>query len=170
MPDYEDKEYEILEDGNAIVRRLRERYPKILYAVDPDKVIVLAITNKPRPFSMKKLAVIHLITPAMRTIIKALGRKDVRYYIEIFLTDWHLWGSARRQWICFHELLHIPHEGSKGLVPHDLMEFRLIVDYLGISTYASENIPDMLDGHPLSLNETLMPRSQQDNDESEDDH
>ena len=91
----EDREYRILDEGNAIVARLRERYPKAFWPVVPEQVLVLAVTNKPRPFTMKRLAKITKVDAAHRTVIRALGRRDVRYLVELYLTDWTTWNGPQ---------------------------------------------------------------------------
>lgn len=154
----DEKEYEIIEEGNTIVKRLRERYPKPFQFVDPSQVIVLGVTNRPRPFTMRRLAKITKIDPAHRTIIKTFGRKDVRFIVEVYCNDWVTWNNARRQWIIAHEIGHIAEPGSKGLVKHDTEDFGWLLDAVGIDWWVKENLPDLLDGNPYPFRQELFDR------------
>jgi hypothetical protein len=154
----EDREYRILDEGNAIVARLRERYPKAFWPVVPEQVLVLAVTNKPRPFTMKRLAKITKVDAAHRTVIRALGRRDVRYLVELYLTDWTTWNGPRKQWILAHEIGHIDEEGAKGLVKHDVEDWGWLLDSVGIDWWTKDNLPDLLDGDPYPFRQELFDR------------
>jgi predicted metallopeptidase len=155
----EEKCYEILDDGNKLIAKLQQKYPKILWAVIPDQVIVLGVTNKERPKSSKKLAMIRKVSPAMRTVIRTFGHKEVKQVIEVYCSDWNKWSNPRRQVIIFHELLHVAQEDlSKGLIKHDLEDFAGLVDFFGVDYWEKENLPDMLEGEPLPFREELFAR------------
>ena len=154
----DDKEYEILEDGNAIVKRLRERYAKEFWPVVPDQVVVIGVTNKPRPFTMRKLAKITKVDAAHRTIIRTFGRKDVQFIIEVYCTDWVTWNNARKQWIIAHELAHIGEPGRKGLVNHDCEDWGWLLHSVGVDWWTKDNLPDLLDGTPYPFRQDLFDR------------
>ena len=153
-----DKEYIIIEDGNAIIKLLKERYPKCFWTVDPNQVIVLGVSNKPRPFSQKKLAKITKIDSAHKTIIRTFCRKDIQYIIEIYCTDWIQWNNARRQWIIAHEIGHIDAPGTRGLVKHDVEDWGWLLDSVGIDWWGKENLPDLLDGPVYHFRQELFDR------------
>ena len=166
----EEKEYESLADGNAIVVALCQKYPKVLWAVNPEQVIVLGVTNKERPKKMRKLAMIHRITPAMRTIIRMVGRKDVKFYVEVYCSDFTTWSNPRRQWVIFHELVHIAGPDEKGLIRHDTEDFSGILDAVGIDWWTKESLPDLLDAQAFPFREELFTRlhvKDEDEDEGE---
>ena len=152
----EEKEYEVLEEGNEIVASIRQRYPREFCNVVPEQVVVLVITNFPRPFSMKKLAQITKVNPAHRTIIKRYGRKDVRYIIEVYLSDWSQWNPPRKQWIMAHELGHIGSKNRKSLVQHDCQDFNWLLDAVGIMYWSKDNLPDILTGQPFPFKTELF--------------
>lgn len=154
----EDKEYEILEEGNAIVARLRERYPQAFWPVNPDEILVLVVVNKPRPFTMRKLAKITKVDPAHRTVIKTLGRRDVRYLIEIYMNDWTTWNNPRKQWILAHEIAHINDPDAKGLVKHDVEDWGWLLDSVGIDWWNKDNLPDLLSDDPYPFRQELFDR------------
>jgi predicted metallopeptidase len=155
----EEKEYDLLVEGNQMVAALCQKYPKILWAVNPEHVIVLGITNKERPKKMKKLATIHRISAAMKTIIRALGRKEVKYYVEVYCSDYSRWSNPRRQWVLFHELVHIPSPvDNGGLLQHDCQDWNGLIDFCGIDWWNKESLPDMLAGEALPLREELFTR------------
>jgi predicted metallopeptidase len=154
----DDKEYEVLEAGNDIVRRLCERYREKFPYVVPSEVVVLLITNVPRPFSMRKLARITKIDAAHRTIMRVLAGRDVRYFIEIYQSDWAQWSPPRCQWIIAHEIAHIDDPKAKGLVQHDIQDFGWLLDAVGIDWWQKDNLPDLLEGSPFPFRQELFDR------------
>lgn len=154
----EEKEYEIVEEGNAIVKRIKERYPNLFWPVVPDQVIVLGVSNKPRPFSMRKLAKITKIDAAHRTILRAYAKREIKYVIELYLSDWVQWNFPRKQWILAHEIAHIDDPESKSLVQHDIEDFGWILDAVGIDWWSKENLPDILDGDLYPFRQELFDR------------
>jgi hypothetical protein len=164
----DDKEYEILAEGNEIVKSLKEKYPKILWAVVPENIVVLAVTNKPRPWGMKKLAVIRLVSPAMRTVIKSFGKKHLTHVIEVYISDYHAWGDSRKQVILFHELLHVAKPEKKTLLPHDIEEFGMLIDAFGIDYWLDESLPNLLSGDPFPFKQELADRLHSSGSEDDD--
>lgn len=161
----EEKEYAVLQDAHDTIVKLKERYPKILWPIIPEQIVVLGITNKERPKKMKKLAQIHKLTPQLRAILSTL-RSGIKYYIEIYCSDWTTWSNPRRQWIIFHELIHVPGPDEKSLIKHDVEDFGLIIDAIGIDWFNRESLPDLIDGEEYPFKESLSVRlhMQEDND------
>lgn len=162
----EEKMYEVMDDANKIIKSLAERYDKVLWAVKPDEIVVLGVTNKERPKKMKKLATIRKITPVMRTVIRTFGDKDVNYTIEIYSSDWNQWSVAKRQWILFHEVLHIPQPDASSLIQHDVMEFGVVIDAVGVDYLTKDLLPDLLDGEPIKFRQELADRLHVNDDEA----
>ena len=154
----DDKVYEILEEGNDIVRGLKDRYPKILWAVVPENIVVLAVTNKLRPWGMKKLAVICLVNPAMRTVIKQFGRRNITHIVEVYVSDWNTWNDPRKQVILFHELLHVTKAEKKTLLHHDIEQFGILLDAFGIDFWLNDSLPNLLSGSPFPFRQELADR------------
>jgi predicted metallopeptidase len=168
----EEKEYDLLVEGNQMVAALCQKYPKILWAVNPEQVVVLGITNKERPKKMKKLATIRLISPAMKTILRAFGRKDIRFYIEVYAQDFSAWSNQRRQVILLHEILHISAPDERSLVRHDTEDFSLLLDAFGIDYWQKESLPDLLVGDAFPFRQELADRLhiKEVSEKSNDDH
>jgi predicted metallopeptidase len=163
----EEKSYEQATDANDIIVKLCERYPEELWAVMPDQVMVLGISNKERPKSMKKLASIHRINPASRAMLHIFGGK-VKFYIEVYFSDWREWSNARRQWIIFHELMHIPGPDESGLIKHDVEDFGGILDVVGVDWFSRESLPDLLDGEKVPFKNELFVRLHRKDKDGED--
>ena len=154
----EDKKYDVLNEAHDIIKKLKERYPKIMWAVIPEEIIVLGVTNKERPKTMKKLAVIHKINPAERTIMQFVTRKDMRFYVELYCSDWTNWATPRRAGILMHELAHIAGPDEKGLIQHDCQDFAFMIDAFGVDWPSKEALPNLLEGDPFPFKEELVTR------------
>jgi len=154
----EEKSYEILPEAHEIVKKLQERYPKILWAIVPEEYIVLGVSNKERPKTMKKLATINKLKPSIRTILHHIGKTDVRFYIEVYCSDWQNWGIPRRAAILMHELAHVKGPDEIGLIQHDCQDFAFMVDGLGVDWPSKEALPNLLEGDPFPFKEELATR------------
>lgn len=163
----EDKQYMIIDEGNEIIKLLRERYPKCFWPVNPEDVIVLGVTNLPRPFSQLKLAQITKVDGVYRTVIRAFSRKDIQYIVEIYCSDWTNWSDARRQWILAHEISHIGSPLKKGLVNHDVEDFGWIIDAVGIDWYERDDLPELIGKDDFELKEHLFNRLHTDGEEED---
>ena len=154
----EEKQYTILNEAHDMIKKLKERYPKIMWAVVPEELIVLGVTNKERPKTMRKLATISRLKPSIRTIIQHVGRNDVKYYIEVYCSDWQNWATPRRSAIIMHELAHVPGPDEAGLIQHDLEDFAFMIDGLGVDWSGKEGLPNLLEGDPFPFKEELATR------------
>jgi len=163
----EDKEYMIIDEGNDIIKQIRERYPMCFWPVEPANIVVLGVTNKPRPFSQLKLATITKIDPAHRTLIRSFCSKDIQYMIEVYCNDWTSWNDARRQWILAHEISHIGSPVRKGLVKHDLEDFSWIIDSVGIDWFERDDLPELLGKENFELKEHLFNRLHSDGEDED---
>jgi len=138
-----EKKYVEIKEAKTIIMELCKKYPNVLWAVKPENVIVLGIENKERGKKNKTLAKIISIR-GVEKVIMFLNGINVQYAIEVFWSDWHLWTEVQRQWIIFHELLHIsPDEGKT--VKHDVRDFRLLVDVVGVDWMReNKSLPNLL--------------------------
>jgi hypothetical protein len=153
----EEKSYTILGDANDMVSQLAAKYPKILWAVNPEQIVVLGVTNKERPKTMLKLAQVRRLTPQIRTLIHHLSGK-YKYIVEVYCGDWVAWSNPRRQCIMLHELAHIPNPNDTGLVKHDTEDFTFILDAFGLDWASRDSLPDLLADKPYPFNEELATR------------
>lgn len=149
----EEKEYAIVKEADEIIKSLRDRYQPVLWPVIPEEIIVLGVTNKERPERQTKLAQVRRVTGAMKALLEEF-RVNKKYIVELYYSDWNVWAPPRRQWVLFHELIHIPAPHEKGLIKHDVQDFSGIIDYFGNSHwYGMESLPDMLAGDPIKFDE-----------------
>lgn len=163
----EEKEYEVVSEAVEIIKNLCERYPEPLWAVNPEEIIVLGVVNKERPKKMTKLASIREFRGPIKAVLKefSIGKK---YLIELYFSDWQQWCPARRQWVLFHEVLHISGPHKKGLIKHDVEDFAVIMDTLGSSHWwEMDSLPDMLVGEKIEFDEKLYTRLHVDENDKE---
>jgi len=153
----EEKSYTIMEDANDMVKQLVAKYPKILWAVDPEQVVVLGITNKERPKTMRKMAQIRRLTPQIRMLIYRLNGK-YKYLVELYASDWVAWSNQRRQWILVHELAHIPSPNEFGLVKHDCEDHTFILSAAGLDWFNRDSLPELLSDNPYPFDEEIANR------------
>ena len=151
----EEKAYGVVDEAQEMVTMLISKYPKILWAVNPSEVLVLGVTNKERPPSVKKLAVIHRPSAIMKATFDHF-KVPIRFIIEIYFSDWNCWNNERRQWIIFHELCHIPSPVEKGLLKHDVEDFSPIIDAVGVRWWERNVLPSLLSDQPFAFKESLF--------------
>ena len=90
-----EKIYEEVVEARQIIKDLCEKYPEVLWAVRPDTIITLGVTNKERPKSSKKLASIRPLKGATKALMQ-INNVNVRYLIEMFWSDWNEWSKAQQ--------------------------------------------------------------------------
>jgi len=138
-----EKTYEEVSEGMEICKKLCEMYPSELWAVRPEIVTVLGVSNKDKSEKNKKLAVCIPIKGVNKSLMQ-LNSINTRYVIELYWSDWNKWTKAQKVAIMFHELLHIDNEIGKT-VKHDVEDFRLMVDKLGVDWFDEEDLPNLLE-------------------------
>ncbi|MFW5803998.1 MAG: putative metallopeptidase, partial [bacterium] len=129
MPQQE-KIYEKVPDAQELIENLCKEYPNELWAVRPNTVTVLGISNKERSKSNHKLATCRPINGAEKALMQ-INNIATRYIIELYFSDWNNWSRSQKLAILFHELLHIDNELGKT-VRHDVQDFKIMVDKLGV--------------------------------------
>jgi hypothetical protein len=152
-----EKTYSVIQEAQQIVVDLCNAYSDELCAVSPHSIIVLGIENDP-PEYKDWLARTCRIKGAVKTILE-LANSNAQYYIECYWDEWKSWDDTKRQWIMFHELLHIPLSGN-GLVNHDVEDFAGIIDVLGPLWTGRSVLPDMLSGQKIAFKKELFVRLQ----------
>ena len=153
----DDKSYDILDEGNELVVQLRQRYPNELRNVIPEEVVVLKIEDDP-PTSKDWAAKIHLVKGAIKAML-TIYKCPAKFYIELYEADWRSWSNQRRQWVIFHELLHVPDPEASGLVNHDVEDFAVVLDKVGLNwTDPQTSLPDMINGDLVEFNKKYIER------------
>ena len=144
MPQVE-KVHSRVEEAEEIIAQLCEEYPEALWAVNPNIVAVLGVENKERPKNSKKLATIRPVKGINKSLM-ILNNIPVRYVIEIYWDEWNKWSQSQKVVIMFHEVLHIGDEIGKT-VKHDLEDFKIMINSLGVDWYKNPNLPNLLNEH-----------------------
>lgn len=151
----EEKSYSVVGEANVIVGKLTVKYPDVLWAVNPSEVAVFGVDNAERPSGSSTLAKIRKVTGIYKALLSQHNVK-IKCLIEIYWSDWNKWSLHTKQWIVFHELLHIPGPGKEGLIKHDIQDFALAVDVVGVDGYGKANLPDLLGDKPVEFRKELL--------------
>lgn len=138
----EEMKYDRMPEAEEIINALCIKYADVLWAVRPGQVAVLGITNKERTSSNNTLAKCVTIRGINRQVCK-LYEVPVRWVLELYCADWQKWSHEMRQWLLFHELLHIAPEEGKS-VKHDIEDFAIILDAVGILWQDAKDLPNLL--------------------------
>lgn len=150
-----DEKFTRVMEGERIIEQLFIKYPKILWAVgDPRSIAVLGIENKERPKSSSALATISRIPSKMKALLEGDNAK-LTYVIQLYWSDWHKWSVAQRQIILFHECMHISTKSS-GMIDHDVKDFYIILDAVGLGYLNAKDLPDLL-ATDVEFDENLVP-------------
>lgn len=152
-----EKVYTRVKDAEEIVKKLCEKHPDVLWCVRPDNIAVIGIENKKRSKKNRTLAKIKPVKGAEKFILQD-NNIPVRYILELYYSDWNDWKERQKQWIIFHELLHIHHEVGKS-IKHDCEDFKIILDKVGVNWTTSDTLPDLIDGD-VKFNLELRPSMQ----------
>jgi predicted metallopeptidase len=150
----QEKLYEKVPEAETIVTNLAAKYTDVLWAVRPNMIEVLGITNKERPKSSNKLAAISPLKGATKALMQ-INNVNTRYLIELYYSDWNDWSMAQKVAVIFHELVHIADEVGKT-VKHDVEDFRIMVDKLGVEWFHDPDLPNLLD-KKIEFNLNLRP-------------
>jgi predicted metallopeptidase len=161
-----EKIYSEVKDAKEIISNLCKKYPDIFWTItNPDIVVVLGIENKERSKKNKTLAKIKSVKAEEKTILRE-NNIPVRYIVTLYYSDWNNWQPKTKQWILFHELLHIHQEFGK-MIKHDINDWKILVDKVGVSWINSENLPDLVNDD-VKFNLDLRPSMQDIDDEDND--
>lgn len=160
-----EKVYSRIIEAEEMVKALCEKQPEVLWCVRPNMVAVMGIENKERSEKNKVLAKIKPIKGCEKAILQA-NNIDTRYIIEAYWSDWREWDEKKRQWIIFHELLHIHSEIGKT-IKHDCEDFKLVLDKVGVNWIDSKELPNLILGD-VKFNLELRPSMEEVDEEAKD--
>lgn len=164
----EEKSFAVVTEGEVIVKKLCERYPEILWACQPDTIGVYGVENQEKSESITTLAKIRKVNGVMAAVLEK-HNINLKYIIELYFSDWQNWKPATKNFVIFHELLHIGAPDSKGLRKHSIEDFRLTVDVLGVESYESNSVPDLLGDKKVEFDKDLITQMQKQDQPKEDD-
>ena len=163
----EAKSFVLIEEANGIITKLTERYPKIFWAVNPNEVVVLGVSNKERPKRQRKKAQMKRVTGATEALLEKYNVK-AKYICELFCSDWTPMSNPDREWLIAEQLLHIPGPDEKGLIKGDVEGFSVIFDVIGLQLDEEKvNRPSLLSGELVKFNEDLAARLHKKDDEKD---
>ena len=151
----EEKSFSVVEEAENIVKKLCEKYPDILWAVEPNKVGVYGCENQERPASSDTLAKIRKVSGVLKAVLEK-HNIALKYIIELYWDDWNSWSITTKQWILFHELLHILDPDAKGLRKHNVEDFSITVDVVGVDGYTQSKLPDLLGDKKVEFRKDLI--------------
>lgn len=147
--------YSKVDEADAIIKGLCEKQPDAMGFVRPETIIVMGIENTERGKKNNTLAKIKPIKGAEKAIFQ-INNIRVRYVIELYWSDWNSWSMRQKQWIIFHELLHVHPEFEKT-IKHDCEDFKLILDKVGVDwAEKKDGLPDLLN-EEVKFNLDLRP-------------
>lgn len=153
-------------EADEIVKALFEKHPTILWAVKPECIAVWGIENKEKS---EKNTVLAQIKP-IKGVEKAIFQNSsipTRYIISLYWSDWNQWSMKFKKAVLFHELLHV-HPDYEKTVKHDIEDFKIIVDALGVNwSVDNEDLPD-LTNDDVKFNIALRPKVEDYDDEEND--
>lgn len=138
----QEKLYEEVTEAKGIITNLCAEYTDVLWAVRPDNITVLGVSNKERPEKSNKLAVCKPIKGVNKSLMQ-INNISTRYVIELYFSDYNQWNNSQKIAVLFHELLHIDSEIGKT-VKHDVEDFRIMVDKLGVDWFNDPELPNIL--------------------------
>ena len=133
-----------------------EKYPDILWAVgDPNTVQCYGIDNKEKPESSNVLAKIRPVSGVFKAILEK-HNINLKYIIEVYWSDYREWSLYKKQWVLFHECIHICDPESKKMRKHNIEDFSLIIDKIGISQYNSDSLVNLLGDKPVEFDKKII--------------
>jgi predicted metallopeptidase len=151
----EEKEYTVLTEAKEIIKVLIQRYPQVVWTVQPEKIEVLGVTNKERPKNSRKMATIRKVKGATKALLEH-NRIPIEYIIELFCADWQTMSPQKREWLLLHEILHIPAPDEKGMIDHDIQDYAVILDAAGLNWFEREDLPLLTAGDLVPFKEELI--------------
>lgn len=162
--------YSRVPDADEMIKKLCEKQPDALWCVKPDLIAVLGIENKERSEKSNTLATIKPIKGAEKAIFQ-INNIPIRYVIVVYWSDYNSWSNKQKQWILFHELLHV-HVDLEKVVKHDIEDFAIILNKLGVCWQKkTDELPDLINDDvklDLSLRPKIEEYDEENNDEIDD--
>ena len=151
----EEKSYSVIEEGEVIVKKLCEKYPEILWACTTESIGVYGCDNQEAPANCNTLAKIRKVSGVLKAVLEK-NNIPLKYIIELYFSDWREWSMRTKEWVLFHELCHVLDPDAKGLRKHNIEDFSLTLDVVGIGGYKQDNLPDLLGDKPVEFDKSLI--------------
>jgi hypothetical protein len=146
--------YSKVEEADEMIKELCEAQPEILWPVRPETIAVMGIENQERNEKNNVLAKIKPIKGSEKALLQK-NNINTRYIIELYYSDWQTWTPRQRQWIIFHELLHV-HPDYEKTIKHDCEDFKIMLKAVGPDWAKRDDLPDLTD-KATALDKSIMP-------------
>ena len=156
----EPRTFSRMSEAESIIKRLVEKYPDVLWAVNPSTIAVMGVDNSERSEKAIKKSPVYSKLRVIKGSEKALFQENnvhILYVIELYWSDWHNWNDALRQAVLMSQLLEITPEEESRNRP-DCVGFKVFLDALGVNWDGEQgvNIPNLLTGD-VKFNLDLRP-------------
>jgi hypothetical protein len=150
-----EKTYSVIEEGQKIVKKLCERYPDVLWQVNPELVVVLGCDNK-EPTKRSKSFVVRSVKNAEKAVF-LMNKVRTRFIIETFWGYWNNWSTPRKEWVILNALLRVSKDEGKLIKP-DSVDFSIILDQVSFGWDSDgANLPSLTAGDPVKFDLDLRP-------------
>jgi len=157
--------YSRVHEAEEIIKGLCEKYPDVFWAVRVPSIYVMGIENKERPKSSNVLAKIKTVKGSEKAIFQE-NNIPVRFVIELYWSDWTEFSEKKKQYVLFHELLHVHPEFGR-LIKHDSEDFAILLNTAGVKWIDKVNeLPDLLHDD-VKFDLTLRPSLDLEDDDGE---
>lgn len=143
-----DNEYVRLVNEEEVCLKLAEKYPNQLCKLHKNDVLVFEWkTQRPQRYWAK----ICRISGIFKALMKSIN-VDAKYIIQIPSSSWEQLDKTSRQWVLFHELMHIhfdPEKQKFQLIQHDIQDFKVVLEKIGLNGYKSVDLKPLLDAESV---------------------
>lgn len=137
------REWQGCSEVRDLVDALSQKFTANFANINPDEVsCIMAVGGKaPKQGSGKTLAKIGIIRDKLRV---ATGT-PYKYVIEVYDDNWFGLSNVQKQYVVFHELMHIDIDSEEPkLKPHDIQDFDILLSTWGLHYLNNADIPDLL--------------------------
>jgi hypothetical protein len=132
-------EWAVVGEAEDIVKQLVSMYPEKYGHIDPSRVGVAAITNKPRPETADWYAKIKGVTqPEAMYCSKS-------YIILFHMNTWEEFNATQRQHLVNSQLARIPDPPEGEILKKDLQDVKSLVKAFGVDYLFAPGLPSLLD-------------------------
>lgn len=130
-------EWEILDEGQSLIKTLCDMYPEKLGHIDPDKVGVAAITNKDKSETQEWDArMVGVTTPASLFSSKS-------YILYMNKNTWEGYTPAQRSVMIMRHLIRIADPMDGSIIKEDLKDIKCLVRAWGVDYMENPALPDI---------------------------
>ena len=139
--------YERVREAEELIKKIQEKYPKLLWAIRPEQIAVMGCDNQERSEKAVEknpaYAKLRMVKGAEKAVFED-NKIPIRYILELFWSDWNSWSPAYRQWVLLNSLMEITPEVEKRNGP-DCVGFKVLLSVCGVNwDRESNSLPNIL--------------------------